>query len=175
MEVLRSFGVIPGFGDPLKKLLPEDDNLESCSDRIATFLLFVHERQNIWQQKYNGAEMLTMNPVFVEMWFTNVYRELDRGTQYFRKNIMETIMSEHKNSNVIDVETIENVLFKSIVYRLINEIKTFQAFDRIPDPENLPSFIQFLEACHGKHGSKVFTAAHQNIGLRRFLESLKFV
>ena len=142
---------------------------------MATFLLFVHERQNIWQRKYEGSATLTMNPVFAEMWFTNVYRELDRGTQYFRKNIMETIMSERKNSNVIDVEIIEKVLFKSIIYRLINEIKTFQAFGGIPNPDNLPSFIQFLEACHGKHGSKVFTAAHQNIGLRRLLETFKFV
>ena len=78
-EVLKSFGVTPGFGDPLKWLLLED--LESSSERIATFLLFICERHMIWQRKCQGEDKLMSNPVMEKKWFTNVYRELDRRTQ----------------------------------------------------------------------------------------------
>ena len=73
----------------------------------------------------------------VNKWFTNMYRELDRGTQYFRKNIMDTTMADHKISKDIDERIIRKVLFKSIVYRLINEVKTFQAYGGIPDREDM--------------------------------------
>ena len=171
--VLNSFGVKSGYGDPLKKILPAD--LKSCSDRVASFLLFVNERQNIWEKKNKGKSRLTTNEVMVNKWFTNMYRELDRGTQYFRKNIMDTTMADHKISKDIDERIIRKVLFKSIVYRLINEVKTFQAYGGIPDREDMKSFIEFLEVRHREPGSKVFTAAHQNMGLRRLLETFKFV
>jgi len=171
--VLNSFGVKSGYGDPLKKILPAD--FKSCSDRVASFLLFVNERQTIWEKKYKGKSRLTTNEVMVNKWFTNMYRELDRGTQYFRKNIMDTTMADHKISKDIDERIIRKVLFKSIVYRLINEVKTFQAYGGIPDREDMKSFIEFLEVRHHEPGSKVFTAAHQNMGLRRLLGTFEFV
>ena len=88
---------------------------------------------------------------------------------------MEFTTAQHHYSNDIDVSMIEKVLFKSIIYRLINEMKTFQVFGAIPDLETLNEFVEFLEDCHGQRGSKVFTAAHQNMGLRRLLETFKFV
>ena len=47
--ILKSFNKNPGFGDQLSELLPSDQ-VES-SDAVASFLLFVCERQSIWSNK----------------------------------------------------------------------------------------------------------------------------
>ena len=79
---------------------------------------FVHERQVIYELKSSGVEPpYTKNVVMQSKWFTNMYRELDRGTMYFRKQIL----AEHD----LLPSCYEEVIFKAIVYRLINKIETF--------------------------------------------------
>ena len=51
-RVLKSFNACPGFGDSLKKLLPNE--FKHCySNEVACLLLFINERQNIWFAKYH--------------------------------------------------------------------------------------------------------------------------
>ena len=167
--VLETFDKKPGFGDPLKKLLPS--HLRDTSDSVSCFILFVLERQKVWVKKYKGKKNLTSNEILEGKWFTNMYRELDRGTHFFRRNILETTLKNYKISKEVDAELIEKVLFKSVIYRLINEVKTFNDFGGIPDRKEMKSFLKFIKERHEDRNQKVFTAAHQNNGMRRFLES----
>ena len=172
-NVLKSFGQEFGCGDRLKKLLPKQ--FQACSDAVAAVLFFTHERQTIWRRKYRGKSHLTDNMLMKGKWFTNMYRELDRGTQYFRRCMLETTLKNHIITEKVNTKVIRKVLFKSIVYRLINEIKTFRDYGGIPSEEEFEDFEVFIKARHESKSEKVFTAAHQNNGMRRFLESISYV
>ena len=89
----------------------------SC-DTVAAFVLFICERQKIWVNRNRNRPNLTQNKVLANKWFTNMYRELDRGTMYFRKCINETEPTDGK-TDVINVDRVSRVLFKSIVYRYL--------------------------------------------------------
>ena len=55
-------------------------------------------------------------------------QKLDRGTHFFKRNLLETTLKNYKISKEVDEAIIEKVLFKSIIYKLINEVKTFGDF-----------------------------------------------
>ena len=170
--ILESFKKPSGFGSCLKELLPEE-NKES-SDAVAAFLLFVLERQKIWVNKKAGVEPLTGNLVLGSKWFTNMYRELDRGTIYFRKEIIRTTLKGHIISDKISQKLVEEILFKSIIYRLINKVETFMDYGGIPGITSLAKFLLHLKE-KKESGTTIFTAAHQNMGLSRLLKTFEYV
>ena len=169
--ILESFGSHNGVGDKLHELLP--NHLDSA-DAVAAFLLFVHERQKIWKRKYTGKrQTLTKNNVLSTQWFTNMYRELDRGTMYLRKCLLQDELKDRAPSNTIDQELVHSVLFKSVVYRLINKVETFMDFGGLPTPKDFTTFLKFL-AEKKSQNEVIFTCAHQNMGYERLLKTLHF-
>jgi len=171
--ILKSLENKPGVGKNLAKLLP-GQHLDSC-DAVAAFLFFIHERQKIWVNKTNGVVPMTKNKVMSTKWFTNMYRELDRGTLYFRKCIVDTVLKGVAiDTNVINQELVEKVLFRSIVYRLINKVETFTDFGGLPDLGEYPRFQKFL-AKKKDAGVVIFTAAHQNMGYDRLMKTFEYV
>jgi hypothetical protein len=102
--------------------------------------------------------------------FCNVYRELDRGSAYFRQQI-------HRKSAA---GKLESVLWLSTVYRLMNKIETFEGklagggqWERgIPSQSEFADFSLYLTQCMKKKVA-VFTSAHQNSGLKRYIETLQ--
>eukprot|EP00092_Neocalanus_flemingeri_P093866 GFUD01119335.1.p1 GENE.GFUD01119335.1~~GFUD01119335.1.p1 ORF type:complete len:686 (+),score=139.05 GFUD01119335.1:191-2059(+) len=140
--ILKSLNSIPGCGKSLSKLLPGH---EVSWDAIAAFLRFIHERQSIWVNKTRGIMPMTENKVMSIKWFTNMYRELDRGTTYFRQCIIQTVLKDVDiNKSIIKENLVVKVLFRSIVYRLINKIETFLDYGGLPDLEDFPKFLKFL-------------------------------
>ena len=171
--VLESFNHTSGSGDVLKELLP--DHLKSRSDAVAAFIFFINERQKIFTNKRKGRRTLTNNPVLANQWFTNIYREADRGTMYFRHCINQTDLAKAKYGHkTIDTALVTKILFKSLTYRLINKIETFTDFGTIPDLEDFPTFLELLERKKSQ-GKVIFTAAHQNMGYDKLLATLKYV
>ena len=171
--MLKSFGRKPGYGEQLVSLLPAE--YQDSADAVAAFLLFILERQTIWVRKQKGKQLLTRNEVMAGKWFTNMYRELDRGTLYFRRAINRTDLKGFKfDKMVINECLLEKVLFKSIIYRLINKVETFMDYGRLPSKENFSSFLNYLNKKKSE-GTVIFTAAHQNMGLRRLLDTFDFV
>ena len=168
--VLESLNSKMGVGKCLHPLLPE--HKDSC-DAVAAFLLFVHERQTIWKKKQEGRQDLTENKILSTKLFCNVYRELDKGSQYMRNCLLQRDLQETP-SHMISHEVVERVLFKSIVYRLINKVDTFVEFGGLPSKEENKSFVKFLLNKRAK-GEVSFTAAHQNMGYDRLQETLHFV
>ena len=104
------------------------------------------------------------------------YREVDRGTMYFRNCLNQTDLKGLViDKDIIDENLVRKVLFKSIVYRLINKMETFMDFKGgIPDEENFSQFLKLLKK-KKDHGSVIFTAAHQNNGYHRFLITIDYV
>ena len=175
-KILKSFDKQPGFGDPLAKLLPTEHH--QSKDAIAAFILFVSERQKAWSNKRRRRKKLTSNQVLATKWFTNMYRELDRGTMYFRNCLNQTDLKGLAiNKDVIDENLVKKVLFKSIVYRLINKVETFMncgSSGMIPNENDFPQFLEFLKEKKAE-GLVIFTAAHQNMGFNRLMNTFNFL
>ena len=77
--------------------------------------------------------------------FFDLYRELDRGTMYFRNHLNQTVLKGVAiNKDNIDEALVSKVLLKSIVYRLINKVETFMDFGGIPDLETFDEFLGFI-------------------------------
>lgn len=95
-----------------------------------------------------------------------MYRELDRGTMYMRKCLLQEELKDMTPSNAIDHDLVHSVLFKSVVYRLINKMDTFIEFGGLPTPKGFSSFMTFLSQKKSQ-SEVIFTAAHQNMGYER--------
>lgn len=98
-----------------KQLLP-DRNLDVYDEHLKLFFETMFERQEIWYKRFIRQEERpwTKNKIFDNYKFTNVYRELDRNSQYLIKNI---IMVE---SNPLEL------LWKMMFYRYFNCPETFE-------------------------------------------------
>jgi hypothetical protein len=99
------------------------------------------------------------------------YRELDRGTNYFRSQMLR-LSDKYHDSKYTD--WLSRVLFGSLCYRIINKIETFEGFGHIPEVHELSSFLRHLSKLNVDEG-KVFTGAHQTIGLSRATTTLKYI
>jgi len=164
-RVLVSLGADIGCGQALSNFLSKSHR--KSSDPVAAFMYFVHERQRIYQLKSSGCSPpYTENEVMSCKWFTNMYRELDRGTMYFRKKILAKIS--------LSPENFPEIVFKAIVYRLINKIETFEEFGKLPNIADWKTFQTFLSRKMNR-GEVIFTSAHQNMGFNRFCETMKEV
>ena len=114
-KILNSFQKEIGFGDPLVKLLPAKD--KKNSDMVAAFLVFLYERHTMWSKKRRGKTDLTSNSILKNHRFTNIYRELDKGTMFFRKNVNQIVTKEITVKNSMNENLVSEVLFKSVVFR----------------------------------------------------------
>jgi hypothetical protein len=165
------------FNEPCAKRLKREKKEQhfpepwtNCWEAAKDFYAFVYERQMIWQRRNQGQDPpWTDDLQMATDFFCNVYRELDRGTAYFRQQI------HRKNA----ARKLESVLWLSAVYRLLNKIETFEGklaggekwAMGIPPQQAFPEFAKYLTRCMDKK-VPVFTSAHQNSGLRRYLDTL---
>lgn len=80
------------------------------------FWSFIQERHMVWYRRFVIGQKApwTTNPVMLTYKFTNVYRELDRGTIFLLDNIL---------GHGTEMEQVFNI----IVYRMFNRIDTWKA------------------------------------------------
>lgn len=128
----------------------QDFNLE----RLDLFWRFVFERQTVWRRRFilRQPPPWTSDPVLEKTHFTNVYRELDPGTQYAIENILE--QEEPRPDKVFNV----------MVYRLIGRSETHAALGFMNlgrfDPTDFEGRLKRLR----KSGHPVFTGAYMVSG-----------
>jgi hypothetical protein len=78
---------------------------------IDNFFKFCQERHNIYLRRQNGIQPpWTFDPILGKYKFTNIFRELDKTTVWFRENVREQYR--------------DNILLATIVFRLFNRIET---------------------------------------------------
>ncbi|PKH64361.1 hypothetical protein CXF61_11895, partial [Psychrobacter sp. 4Dc] len=80
------------------------------------YFYFIQERMNIFWNKYEENYPLTRDPTLQSYKFTNVYRAMDRVSQYLIKNV---IYSDEKFSD-------KDVLFRIIVFKIFNKFETWE-------------------------------------------------
>lgn len=147
-------------------------------DKLALFWQFIHERQEIWQKRILRKEPppWTSNKILQKQRFTNVYRELDPGTQYVIHNVLERDAPK------------PDKIFNTMFYRLVGRSETHSAlgflnlttFDPISveqqmkyirDVERKPPFTAaYMVGAYTKMGShdkvenivRLFTCIHEN-------------
>lgn len=98
-----------------------DDSIEVEQKNLDMFFRFMYERHEIWRNRYINKlpqEQWTNDLILKQYKYTNIYRELDRGTIYW----IEKIGNLFKN-DLIDFKT---MLWQTTIYRLCNRIETFE-------------------------------------------------
>lgn len=118
---------------------------------IKRFFAYINERHRIWvKRKNNLPHPWTEDPILNEYSFCNVYRELDRVTEWIRVNWREPY-ADHKN-----------LPFAMAMARQINWPDTLQelGFPEHWNPERLKAIMQ------GRldRGEKVYTGAYMLTG-----------
>jgi len=120
------------------------------SERLYLFWWFVCERQKIWHKRFveKTKPPWSEDPIMQKERFTNVYRELDPGTQYAIKNILE-----------IDALKADKI-FNIMIYRLIGKFETHAAvgFQRLSNFDG-KIFAKKLKTIREK-GIPIFTSAY---------------
>lgn len=93
-----------------------DESLELYEPNLRLFFETMYERQMIWKRRFidNLPRPWTKDKIFQESKFTNVYRELDRNSQWQIKNIL-------LDSSL----TLRNLIWKMMVFRFFNNPETF--------------------------------------------------
>jgi len=94
-----------------------DESLDVCKNNLHLFFETMYERQMIWKRRFldNQERPWTQNKIFQESKFTNVYRELDRNSQWQIKNII-----------LDDKLSLTNLIWKMMVFRFFNNPETFE-------------------------------------------------
>lgn len=134
----------------------------------ATFedlLYWMTERQRIWDLRQTGVpKPWSSDPIFQEYKFTNVYRELDKGTLALRR-----MLKGHEND---PIGLIPNIIW----YRMLNR------YEHAKDIGWCDTYKEFEKRILAKEasGSKIWTSAHMTTGgglgytkLEYHLESLE--
>jgi len=119
-------------------------------DRLDLFWQFIHERQSVWHRRVavGSPPPWTDDPILQHERFTNVYRELDPGTQYVIERVLE-----------LDAPRPDK-LFNVMLYRLVGRSATHAAlgfqFLATFDPLTMERTLKYLRS----GGTPAFTAAY---------------
>ena len=129
------------------------------------FWKFVAERQEIYHKRFvlNLPKPWTSDKILQRYKFTNVYRELDKGTLFLTENILPMCQTD------------ENILWQIILYRIFNKIETFTLLLNLVKYEEFDAkkVIDLLKE-YDKAGNPIFTSAYMMTGVKFFGKPKKY-
>jgi hypothetical protein len=148
-------------------------DMEVCEKNIDDFFKFIYERHMVWRRRFIEKlpqEKWTENLILKNYKYTNVYRELDRGTLWYLTNIAEPFKkkydeSEHSRQMIRNEgELFKQLVWETVLYRLCNRIETFERIG-LPDLKTYNHdelHNSFWEKMHEIEldGKAVMTSAH---------------
>jgi hypothetical protein len=112
-----------------KKLMPpvtQHFNQENLRD----FFVYMKDRQDVWYNRFVlelPQKKWTKNPILKEYKFTNVYRQLDRNTNWLIENCLDLETKEATTKQK------RNEFWKIVVFRYFNKPELFEYMGGIPD------------------------------------------
>ena len=114
-----------------------DESLEVYEPNLRLFFETMYERMLIWKRRFveKKPRPWTDNKIFNESKFTNVYRELDRNSQWQIKNILlDKTLSQ------------VNLIWKLMVFRFFNNPETFtKGMNEMGWKNGIPDWNQYNE------------------------------
>jgi hypothetical protein len=124
------------------------DPAASAYDR---FLQTAYERQRIYHQRFveKRPAPWTDDPVMSKYAFTNVYRELDRGTVHYQRRVLDKLADAPDG----------DLLAATILYRMFNRIATWDESLSVPILAGRFDIAE-IEARLRAQVGPVFTSAH---------------
>lgn len=122
-------------------------------DMVLTYMDFVEERHQVFLRRQDGqAGPWSDDPILQRNKFTNVYRVLDRGSQYLLRELLSTAQEP------------EDALARSFLYRMSNLPRTWEYtrkhFGWIPTARDLDEPLAQLWADYRDAGNQVFSGAY---------------
>ena len=96
--------------------------LKHGASNVAHMFLFIYEHQLCWVHRQSGHVYWSDFPILQNNIFCNNYRELERGTRYFRTQVLKI------TSTMSRTDFIAEILWRSYIYRQINRLETFWCF-----------------------------------------------
>lgn len=92
------------------------ETMEICEENFELFFNVMHERMAIWKRRFIDKKdrPWTEDKILAGSKFTNVYRDLDRNSQWQIKNII-----------LDDSLSLKNLIWKMMVFRFFNNPETF--------------------------------------------------
>lgn len=117
-------------------------------EQLKLFFYTMYERQQIWYKRFIlnlPKEQWTTDKLYSKYRFTNVYRELDRASQYLIKNIILNRDCWCKFSN--DEDNYINLIWKILFFRIINNPRIYTNVNVIADYNkyNADTFYDYLK------------------------------
>lgn len=122
-----------------ESLLPSQKE-EVVEKHVFRFFEAMFERQEIWYRRFvlKQDRPWTQDRFLRDYKFTNVYRELDRSSQYLIENV---ILKDYKDET--------DLFWKICFYRLFNNPETFKSLGGVP------GYYDFDQASFRKHILKI--------------------
>jgi len=127
-------------------------DFETGSSTIDNFLYWINERHRIYLKRFKFCQPKPWSddPIFQQWKFTNVFRQLDKGTIALHDAL------RHETS-------IPKIIFNVWWYRLFNRQEHIENLGpiEIDEFEKLESYMKKRK----EHGYKIFTSAHMTTGV----------
>ena len=104
--------------------------------KLEKFFKYARQRHWIYLKRRDGLpkEQWTEDPIFRKFRFTNVFRELDKTTDWFRRNVRD------------DMRDDPDVLLATVVFRMFNRIAVGEAVFCQPDLGRNTAFAIFCNS-----------------------------
>lgn len=135
----------------------EAQSKEYREENYAQFWYFIYERHNIWHKRFvlQQSKPWTEDKIMQEYKFTNVYRELDKGSIYLLDNLIPRIEIGNDASEKL-------FLLNLMAYRFLNKWESWEACVGYLTNWDEPERSRFCTALnqHKEEKGPVFTAAH---------------
>ena len=134
-----------------KKIWEDLPKVKVFKPNLDEFYRFMYERHMIWYRRFvlKQAPPWTENKILRDYKFTNIYRELDRGTLWYTSNVVKPGYD------------LKQLVWYTTMYRLLNRIETFEKVGLISFTdwkEKRISWREQLKTLHKKES--IFTNAH---------------
>ena len=98
------------------------DHKDICEENLKEFFRTMHERQEIWYKRFilKHKSPWSQDFILANNKFTNVYRELDRASQWLIKNV-------YLDETLSDID----LVWKIICFRFFNQPDTFDVSQKV--------------------------------------------
>lgn len=132
---------------------------EYGSSKVEDFFAFINERHSIYlARKQDMKKPWTDDKILQQYKFTNVFRELDRGTVALRKYLWPRVQGVSEYSK----DDLEMIFWHVCWYRLFNEVSNLTDWSTLPAD---PMELQYRLNAKYHRDEKIFTSAHMTTGV----------